>query len=214
LQYRMPADSGYLTNASSTASGTIVTGTNYSYSNTAPLYLNWYKVAYVGNRGSIKWLYNSPNVNSTTQMNTNEVYRVADPAKFNYSNGTIATAIPNSVAGAITYQGLRRPNPGGSGSLIVNEKAGAGLTFEHSFFNYLRFSSNKPTAVGTINDGTFYDSHAYTMKFYQPSTYVTHVDRYASIGTDFTLLMFLCVPPCSIITTQPTIATGPVTTVN
>jgi hypothetical protein len=203
-QNRMPPDYGYFGNGPNYMYGVVTTTGQYPASYVANTYISWFKGAYVAHRGSIKWSYNYPNMLNNPGSSNFDVTRLDTQP----SSALVARTYTNTPTSMASYQASAQKFCGGSGRLVVNEKSGAGLSFEHNMYNHYRMASCLPMALPSSDfDGNQNDNHQVSLKTYIGANYPLRVERYAAIGTDFSFHFFLCVPRVYIITNPPVVTT-------
>jgi len=200
IQYQTlyPPWYGYDTNGRHSAKGTYTTGSNFgfNYANSTPF--QWIGRAFVGMRGSMAWQFNVDTNGTDGLLSSVRVFRNAqsiNTGNYNQSNtsGTLTTTSQ--------YSKFWMTDPGTGGSALTNQATNTSLGVVAPDYNFARFHWVTPASgsLGVTSDGSGYQNFALEVKL-KPAAATKavgniRVDKYFSVGPDFTFFYFLCAPP-------------------
>jgi len=204
---RFPRYYGYDPAGIDSAKGKIVTGTNFPFNFAQATIYHWMAPAYLGQRGSTHWTFNT---DSTTPIKNMYVARRTR----NYAQGGVTEYITSTLtqssmnADMASLWGSAAP-----GSALTNQLTNAGLTVSCPNYTQYRFQSTTPARVSvpasasSTNDGSYNDWYTYIISKFikatgeQDSWRYTRTSMYFGVGTDFNLYWYLNAPVFYILTT-------------
>lgn len=199
-QNKYPLYHGYDPNGVHIANGIITPGNNYPYNYTAMTAYNWIAPLFIAQRGSCMWHYNFDTVGSDSPLSSVRIskYHGALTYPSYYNIFETSTAAPSA---SLLARFTNIVNPAGSmGLSLTNQITQTGLSVSMPNYNKYRFHFCDPltNTLGRASDGSNRDNvvlHA-TVKpsGATKSTNNISLDRYMSIGTDFTFFFMLNVP--------------------
>lgn len=196
-QTRYPAYYGFDTHGLNIAVSQIATGNKlFNYTNMTP----WHMVSncFIGQKGSMFWHFNGHRGTLTTPVRVSRdtsTFTIYD-AKF---DGTVYPTSPARAA----YQNLIRQTPAAGGSALAHNITSAGISVAVPNMTVFKFQTTDPARVtdpaSTFDpqyDGSLYEGFEVEYPQDQQNNDLTsmRVDRYFSIGTDYTLHFFLNCP--------------------
>jgi len=197
---RYPPLYGFDTNGYSIASN----AARINYCSTPPF--NWISMMYIGMRGSVNWNYNISKTGiafNDVRMWRANVGRTTN--NFFFSGQTTALSGSNS-----SYFYANNNNDGASGQTITHQLTQSGVAVNIPFYSQYLFNYTNPANrnLGIATDGsdadTFFASYNITPISSANNSPGINVQRFFSIGPDFTFFMFLCCPSFYTLNTIPT----------
>lgn len=202
---RWPPPPGYDTNAFSKATGVVDDEEDYRFTHSTTHPILWFSAPFVFSRGAIKWALNFNGTGSNSTPHTIKVYRKFKTTSANsylingYHRTHAVGAVVNTslLEGQMANSSTAFETEGLPGMFITNSLTQTGVTFESPFMSPHRWQITRPDTLllGSTYDGS--DLNGYTVVVpYHPSVLSSlyQLERYASIGTDFSLHFFLNVP--------------------
>jgi len=199
--YQTPYPSwyGYTANGRHTAntqSGTPATA-GFNFCPTTPFH--YVAACFGGMRGSMQWHFNVDTTASGVVPSDLHVTRWVNgfnTGNYAESNATV-TATASNIPSVVADYGY---NAGGA---LTNTRTNTGLSVLAPFYNQYRWISTSPWTGNTGNSSDSSDRNNLRLRMYfYPSSAnpnQVRVDRYYSIGPDFTFLFFLAAAPYSIL---------------
>lgn len=199
-QTKYPGCYGYNVNGLLLAKGqkaaTTATNEPFDYANNTPF--SWFIPLFLGMRGSMHWHYNVSTSGSASQPLTSvKVARRHSQITTLVENLTSATSGSDSVQLAFFRGSVE---PGAAGLAVTNQITQAGMSVSMPMYNRHRMVTTCPSTlnVGSSADDSNAESYTVVMtaKPFQSNNPFrnVHLERYASIGTDFCAYFFLTVP--------------------
>ncbi len=191
---KMPPAPGYDPTGIHSAKGLVVTGSNFPYNFVHMTHLNWLAPAFVGMRGSVM---NHFNVVSQSDIGT---VRVDRNNTFGNTNQVTVTPINKGTTSEEARNYRNTVQVGIGGIALTNQGTQSGLSVQCPNYNAFKF---QPTTPGNITSAPTADQErtdTYSLTIVgmgtsaAPSGKNTYVERYVSIGTDFSLHYFLNAP--------------------
>lgn len=197
IQTRFPAFYGYDPAGWNTAKGILAPTTNFNF-NFAKM-SPWHLIApcFLTQRGSMHWTYNPAR---GAQPITSRISR------YNYTYpGYLRRFVegPTTNTNIIMANYWKNTTATGAGSSLTHTNTTNGHSVAAPSYSPFKFqttdprSATSPASVGTSRyDGTVYDSLIVEFPFDSNSNAINGfaVERYFSIGTDYTLNFFMCCP--------------------
>lgn len=161
----------------------------------------WHYVAacFAGMRGSMQWHFNVDTTASAVVPSHMSVTRHTN--SFNVGNynetDTLATITVNNVPNAVLDSDYAE------GGALTNTRTNTGLSVLVPFYNANRWISTSPWTGDTGNSSDSSDRNNIRLRinYYPSAANPTNprIDRYFSIGPDFTFLFFLAAAPYSVL---------------
>jgi hypothetical protein len=199
-QNKYPPYHGYDPNGINTANGILTPAAVFPYNYTAMTPYNWIAPLFVAQRGSCMWHYNFDTVGSDSPLSSIRISKYHGTLTYPsyYSVFETSTASPSS---SLLARFTNIVNPSGAmGLSLTNQVTQTGLSVSMPNYNKYRFHFCDPKSnmIGRSTDGSNRDNvvlHA-TLKPAGATKSINNisVDRYMSIGTDFTFFFMLNVP--------------------
>lgn len=163
--------------------------------------LNWIRMCYLANRGSVRWHYNVDCPDNVSNLRSSRYIGLRTVGDFNkliaINNASTARSFRNRT---FLFDALFT---GSTGQSVVNQRTQTGLSVELPMYSRYRMLTNDPltNTGGTPDDDSNDQSNLITFattpgaddqKGAEPINTVMY--SYCSIGTDWTCLYFLNVP--------------------
>jgi hypothetical protein len=197
-QTNYPPWYGYDSNGRNSAKGTYVPGSNFNFNYVTTTPFQWIGRAFVGMRGAMMWSYNVDTVGTDSVLSSVRMYRNMNTINTgNYLN--VDTVATGSTSSALSRFYL--VDSGTGGSTLTNQVTNTSLQACLPDYNYARFHWLDPASgsLGFTADGSAYQNAALELKL-KPTGATKpvgniRVDKYFSIGPDFTFFFYLCAPP-------------------
>lgn len=199
---RVPLYMGYDPNGVHSAKGLIVPASNFNYNYVFNSVYHWLAPAYIGQRGSFIWHFNTDN---TTQISSVRIIR--RPGQAVAAFNTSQTGTKGTVSNDSRFFNTRTEG-GVSGQSLTNQFTQAGLSVGLPNYTNFKFQSTAPSSASkpTLADGSIYDGSLLeiTMNGLNgPNTKGLKIWKYFSVGTDFNLFFFLNVPTYTYLSGTP-----------
>jgi len=208
---RFPLYYGYeLTNGVDTANELIGGATDkFNYVTQHPL--NWVRMCFLGNRGSVRWMYNFEGKNEISNFRAKRI-QVSRAASDYDAVDVAGTGLSRDQL--VRQMTTLQLDSGASGQSVTNQRTQTGLAVEYPMYSRFRMLSNSATenTIGFTNDESDIDTTIISANI-APLTDTTGSNpintllySYCSAGTDFTCLYFLNVPTLfhySVVPTAP-----------
>jgi hypothetical protein len=202
---RKPPFLGYDQYALTSAKGLIVSGSTFGFQYGRMTPWHWISRAFIGQRGSFHWHYNCVGDATPQQIAvTRNTQNIAHPSQTMtpYDDGTLgirASAFRNAL------------NTCG-GTTITNGTTQTGLSFSLPNMSMFRFQSTNPNFINSPNTVATALDDGSTKEFQSVQIFATgsttlqnpRIMRYFSVGTDYSLYFFLCVPQWVVLPSWPT----------
>lgn len=195
---KFPIPYGYDPNGLNNATG-LVSGTSKPFNFTFSTLINWLTPAFVGVRGSTIVHYNCF-TNSPTTSPLPHIRVVRRPNSSVQQCTRASTVLAAKTTTSATMSFLRNTLlSGAAGQALTNGQTQAGLSVLHPNYNKFRFQSTSPGKISAPSplDGSDFDTHRLEIVMdptFGPTTRALTVEKYISVGTDFSLNWFLNVP--------------------
>ncbi len=194
LQTRFPPYYGYDPGAWFSAKGTNVPASDFpfNYATVMP----WHHIAncFVGQRGSFHWHYMLDGAIDAT------VSAARYTSSTNSTSTSASTIVPGTASANTKFLTALNGATGG-GSALVNQKTNAGLSVSIPNYSAFKFQSTDPrNSTAPVSAGGRYDGSNFETVYVTVDKppgvdlSLTRLERYAAIGTDYTLLFFLNCP--------------------
>lgn len=204
-QTKIPLSYGYDPNGANTALS-LVAGPTAPFNFVQVTPFTWIAPMFIGYRGSMIWHYNLDS-SSTRAFSTVRVRRLRgpiDPAIRN-SNSLLSVLTQNNLSRDRIARTSTTSDDGFSSACFggvaqTNQNTQAGLSILAPMYNRYRFAFSIPTNanLGVSTDDTDRDLLMSEIMFYNTQTdasYNVHqLEKFSSIGTDFTFFFFLNCP--------------------
>lgn len=200
---RWPPYYGYDPNGLNSAKGLVVPASNFNFNYSQNTVYNWIAPAFVGQRGSMMWSFNT---DTTKPLNSVKVIRV--PQNPGVAVNTI-TSFVGGTASADTRYFRSVTEAQSNGSALTSQETQFGLTVLCPNYSQYRFQTTTPGNASnpTVVDGSDQDNLLLEIS---PTTGSTPIDttilkiwKYVSIGTDFNLHFFLNCPVYNLLSALP-----------
>jgi len=200
LHGRYPHYFGFDPNGVNSAKGIVVPASNFPFNFSKITLFNWIAPMYIGMRGSVNWTY-ACDMGSLADLADIRAARIG-------TNSSRTTALFNNriTATTLTSSGWARSyfaneQAGLSGVSVTNQNTQSSVSVNYPFYDNYLFHFTNPTynSLGTALDGSSADNMLLTVIVKPTSDTSTTVsaltlNRYWSIGPDFTFYFFLCCP--------------------
>jgi hypothetical protein len=203
---RWPSPYGYDPAGLNTAKGTVVPASNFPFNYAKLLPFHWVTNCYIGMRGSGHVHFNVQAPTPISAVHVNRHNQGEQQAGY----GTASVATGTISANARAYLTAYQPTAGGVA--LTNQQTQAGLSVSVPSFTQYKFQSTDPLNIlapplsGTAShDGSSLETvdMFVTTDASQPLSSV-RIQKYNSIGTDFTVFFFLNVPVWTVLSSTPT----------
>jgi hypothetical protein len=189
----MPGELGYDT------SGADVTNAATPYWYASPTFINYFKGAYAGWKGSIRWKF-LPNSNNIASMSVHRVESNANREALSDGRAVISqTTAPGSSYSRYAYRGVLKTSGSVAGTAITMNRTMDSLEAEIPYALPIRFSEVQgeylPAGTNTL-EKSYPGGNAFhlTLNTNTGGAYVTF-DTYVAGGEDFTFFGFVGAPP-------------------
>ncbi len=221
---RLPELLGYdTTNGLGNYKGVITTGTSFNCNLIRNTPFTWLFPCFAASRGSINWHHVWNSQASTTSNQTPysipTIYKLS-AGRLNINTITAGTfgltnnviTLTNNYGNSNQYltrydQGVEGNSP--AGQLVTTPEINKVVSFVAPNYNQYKFnwcmranSTGNGRNIGeNLDVGTTNDNYGSTARILgsvggtSPFNVYTHIDKYFSVGADFTFMYFLCVPP-------------------
>ena len=152
---------------------------------------------YLGRRGSMRWHFNTDSADTFGSISIKRSLETRTHPKLT-TFGTLALATSKSQLASFY---TTTTESGAIGQSLINQNTQTGLSVEIPQYSSVRMQTTNPfyNNLGAVIDDTTQDTMLVEL-ITKPGSYATDpmegtdVHMYSSIGTDFSLLKFLCVP--------------------
>jgi hypothetical protein len=204
-QTKYPSYWGYDPNGFQNAQGLVVPASNFKFNVCSTTPYNWIAPMFIGQKGAVIYHYNlDSSCYGTTGVSALSVNRYGNT--ISTSSFAINNAIPASATSGATLNSIRIFNKGGPGNCgtqglhLTAQQTQAGLSVSLPNYTKYRFMFTNPTLanIGTVQDDSNRETYVVTaaVKPTLASSSVGSItmDKYMSIGTDFTFFFFLNTP--------------------
>lgn len=199
-QNKYPLYQGYDPDGINVANGLITPGLTYPYNYVAMTPYNWIAPMFIAQRGSTMWNFNFDTVGSDSLLSSVKVHKYHGTLTYPVYYNTLetSTALPSN---SLLSRFASVVNSAGSmGQSLTNQSTQSGLSVSLPNYNKYRFHFCDPISNtrGRTYDGSSRDNIQVvaTLKPSGATKTISNivVDRYMSIGTDFTFFFMINVP--------------------
>jgi len=195
---KYPPFYGYDTTSYVQAPGTVVPGSNFGFNYVGVTPYGWFSPMYIGQRGSMIWHINT---RSKIPLGNTRVSKYSGTLTGATANKTTIDFGQPATFGKVSYSNMRSKADDWGGSSVTNQNTQTGLSALLPQYNPNRFTFVNPTYAnqGQSVDNTNYE--LFRLQYdVQPIAHPAEsfdnvtIDKYVSIGPDFTLFFWLNVP--------------------
>lgn len=208
IHSRFPLYYGYDPNGINTANKVATVGTApFNFTKVTPY--NWIAPMFMGQRGSMIWNVNVDSFGTGAPISSIAIKRIVATGGASVWSNTIAQPAALSVSSDTRFLNLYK-GTGCAGMTLTNQITQSGVAASYPNYNMYRFQFINPNNVvaGNSVDGSLADFYQMEVD-YKPLASGKNVnnvtiDKYVSIGTDFTLFFFISTPTFQLLSTVPT----------
>jgi hypothetical protein len=194
-QTRFPPYYGYDPGGINFAKGITAPAFDFAFNYVSSNPWNFVANCFVGQRGSMHWHYNWQGPSVVTMRATRNTNGTPSTtmAYVGAASGSIATNAKNLISNVTASSGA---------TALVNQVTNAGLSISVPNYSVFKFestdplNSTRPTLTGGRYDGSYYEGVNIELNNNGPVQDLDEgrLERYASIGTDYSLYFFLNCP--------------------